>query len=417
MSQVIVTLSLLPSLAAAVTETELRSGSDGLCLQPGPLRWGSCDSALPWTLHKHAALHHAAISRQFTLGRSNAAGVRRVCADRWCLRCISRGNSNRARLGLCILDGFEAVVPVVAAASQAREAGRWALRALALGLLAAAAIVANRSRAPSASARGGPAERRNDEDMRRMRLSMRSTRDQARPSRLVGMLHRGGLFTELVHTGGGPPLSRPVLLRVDSRMPATTDVYDASNPAALAAGTVNGEPPASLRLHRITPSQLLRLRFAQPASREERQADGGHPASDAQLCVDFPWRCSARLTTRTRLFPGRLPHARACNPLGSCPSNSVRAKPPKPSHARRPSAVEIETTGARHLFVAETDDQALHWFEGLQVVLQSIGEMPAPASTSRLLWTRARLRLAKRARVYGGKWNALVQAVREAPAA
>ncbi len=120
------------------------------------------------------------------------------------------------------------------------------------------------------------------------------------------------------------------------------------------------------------------------------------------------------------------PHAHGPSPASLPTLHATRSAPalptlfepnPKPSHARRPSAVEIETTGARHLFVAETDDQALHWFEGLQVVLQSIGEMPAPASTSRLLWTRARLRLAKRARVYGGKWNALVQAVREAPAA
>ena len=45
---------------------------------------------------------------------ADPAAPRRVCVDRWCTRCLARGNANAVRSVLCAVSGFEAfVVPPV----------------------------------------------------------------------------------------------------------------------------------------------------------------------------------------------------------------------------------------------------------------------------------------------------------------
>ena len=57
-----------------------------------------------------AAAPAAANATSLTLaGETLDAGERRLCADRWCIRCLTRGNASRVRVGLCAVDGYEVV--------------------------------------------------------------------------------------------------------------------------------------------------------------------------------------------------------------------------------------------------------------------------------------------------------------------
>ena len=89
----------------------IRADADGLCLRPGPLRFGPCAGTEPWELESlpDSALHLH--SGPLTLRVPNATEdtTTRLCADRWCIRCLGRGNGNRAKMQLCLPNNYEAV--------------------------------------------------------------------------------------------------------------------------------------------------------------------------------------------------------------------------------------------------------------------------------------------------------------------
>ena len=96
----------------------LRSSHDGLCVlrSPSP-RFGPCTEVADLALFMPEADDHASLIavaspsispmpgefRHLFLGPSQS-----VCAERWCVRCISRTAAGvRARVGLCAYHGFE----------------------------------------------------------------------------------------------------------------------------------------------------------------------------------------------------------------------------------------------------------------------------------------------------------------------
>ena len=107
----------------------LRSPHDGLCLLHHPLRFGPCEHPDLLILFSSGGRRlrplHADSFLRISLWAGNGASnapppfiaspaqsTERsvcVCADRRCFRCLTRGNANRARIGLCALDGFEAL--------------------------------------------------------------------------------------------------------------------------------------------------------------------------------------------------------------------------------------------------------------------------------------------------------------------
>ena len=265
------------SVAAAVAPPRvvaLQSKHDGLCLQAKPLAFTpDCGSAaLAFALAPSGRLTLA--SAKPAKGGSSSLYLSRVglgsmvCADKWCVRCLSRGNSNRAHLSLCSLGGYEAVEateapradswssPLLSFGSVGRSNGaagaaiglltsavpgadgffaeRPLLACLALCLLLLLSSRSMQQRRRTAVTAEARSEFRRSMELRELRMSLRHARDEARGPRLLRMMQTGGRFTELrpasaAHTAAFPT-GKPVFLRLDP-IRCEIDVHDASTAA------------------------------------------------------------------------------------------------------------------------------------------------------------------------------------------
>ena len=83
------------SWAAALSVQSLH---DRVCLHASPLSWGDCGrGALSFVADGRRIVSSPAAAgrgRAFHVreARGEASGASMVCADRWCMRCLSRGN-------------------------------------------------------------------------------------------------------------------------------------------------------------------------------------------------------------------------------------------------------------------------------------------------------------------------------------
>lgn len=202
------------------TAFALRSIHDGHCLLPSPLRFSQrCDddSAIFRLDPRGGGRLEGEVHPRLTLARRRGEGAHAhvVCADRWCVRCVSRGNANRARVGLCALEGFEAVRPIDVRAMPPAPVALIAAPPSELIVVVSAALmvvvaVFGRICARRASRRAARRVRAGCiMDLRRLRLELRAARDEARPARLLRLLREGGRFTELTSIGGAS-LHHPV---------------------------------------------------------------------------------------------------------------------------------------------------------------------------------------------------------------
>lgn len=161
-------------------------------------------------------------------GRLIGSGVPRVvCADRWCFRCVSRGNANRARMGMCFLDGYEALWATPTPAAIPSSSGHsYILHLVAVTMLCLAllAIAAGLGFGWLRSWRVAKyqlqrARRTGSSQLRRMRLSLRQSRDESRAPRLLSSLRVGARFLEIrPHSAAFAavnPSGRHVVLRLD----------------------------------------------------------------------------------------------------------------------------------------------------------------------------------------------------------
>lgn len=97
---------------ALLVAMRLAATHDGLILASGPLRFVSAEDAAEdaeWTLEHGTGWLRGAF-RQWRLKLSGARGAwpsHKLCADAVCLRCVTRGNANRASLRLSAINGCE----------------------------------------------------------------------------------------------------------------------------------------------------------------------------------------------------------------------------------------------------------------------------------------------------------------------
>ena len=88
--------------------TALRSTADGLCLATAPLRFAPCTTSDVWEpALKDGELHLVSGKTTLRAASGSRGAVTRLCTDRFCVRCIGRGNGNRAKFGLCASGGEE----------------------------------------------------------------------------------------------------------------------------------------------------------------------------------------------------------------------------------------------------------------------------------------------------------------------
>lgn len=86
--------------------TSLRSSADGLCLTTSPLRFAPCTASMVWEpALKDGELSLISGASKLRAKDGTRGAVTRLCTDRFCVRCIGRGNGNSAKFGLCASGG------------------------------------------------------------------------------------------------------------------------------------------------------------------------------------------------------------------------------------------------------------------------------------------------------------------------
>lgn len=193
-----------------------------------------------------------------------------ACADRWCLRCLNRGNANRARLGLCALDGYEAL----RATPSPRQPVGYGVAALLGALLAPRALTLLLLLVALALSLAGmrglkESVRRLDRSrqtalamLRKSRVALRQARDESRAPKLLSKLRTGGRFVEIrprsASFAAAHPLGRCVLLRLDPER-LEIDVFadptrtSPSAPSSLASSTVGSRRGSASASGRASP--------------------------------------------------------------------------------------------------------------------------------------------------------------------
>ena len=217
-----------------------------------------------------------------------------ACADRWCFRCLSRGNANRARLGLCLFDGYEALRATPTPHRPFRGGGAMSLlgallapRAVLLLLLLVGLCLAlvglkqlvhtlrkvERARTSAIS------------QLKKARVALRLSRDETRAPKLLSRLRAGGRFVEFrprsANFAVAFPTGRHVLLRLDPER-LEVDVFAAPPPPTASAASPSASGRASALYHgasgRTTPNHSLSPsgraspRMAAAAARRSRSA-------------------------------------------------------------------------------------------------------------------------------------------------
>ena len=224
------------AVASEATAVALQTTHDGLCLQPGPLAFAPACHPLAFSLTPGGSISSKAArhSSKLHLRRTGNDKESMICADRWCIRCLARGNTNRAHLNFCSLGGYEAVV-----ATATPIVGKLTYSWLALLVAALAVPLLVLSRRATRRARAATARQVSQQatELRQLRTSLRSVRDDARGPRLLKLLQQGAPFTEVRPRDGALsaafPRGKPVVLRLDLAR-CEIDVYDASTAAAAA---------------------------------------------------------------------------------------------------------------------------------------------------------------------------------------
>ena len=423
----------------------LQSSHDRLCLHASTRPLAFSDDCSPsFELDENNRLISDGLRTLYL--RRTASGSQKVCADQLCVRCVSRGNSNRARVSLCSLSGYEQLDATSAPGWQSATVSALFLLAGSQVLLLVVWLIAVRVRRPSRpnvreveKALAAAAAAREKQEGRRLRCSLRAARDEARGPRLLRMMQMGSRFTELrisQNSTSFPTNGKLVQLRLDPAR-LELDVYDASynsrsaapSPATM-AGTANNAPaPAAAGssssshsgmpyLYSIPPHTITRMVFGASlphASEWEAVTSGpslrmlaGTPTSGWSSPVlrppsDLPpWRCLSLDVAHGDGTPTKKGKSAALtdelSPPGTPASISAFARPPStPDSSGRSTPTKRGGGGASShsqlVFAAATDEQALLWFEGLQEVLRALGLLAAPAKPAKLLWARARLRL------------------------
>ena len=97
---------MMQSRADSSALVALQSSHDRLCLHASTRPLAFSDDCSPsFELDENNRLISDGLRTLYL--RRTASGSQKVCADQLCVRCVSRGNSNRARVSLCSLSGYE----------------------------------------------------------------------------------------------------------------------------------------------------------------------------------------------------------------------------------------------------------------------------------------------------------------------
>lgn len=347
----------------------IRAAADELCLVTGPLRFTACtkysDLWAAQQLEDKLLLTNGPV-KLWQAGTEPADASTRLCIDKLCIRCLSRGNANRANPGLC-LQGHEPVL--VDTPTLSDRAPNVLFTCLVLAVLAAAAFLWRRMADVLGSSNSRAAAAADEQAMgttealeaakeqsRKLRVSLRSSRDEARPVRLLHTMLAGESFTELDEDGNASAVwleISPDQLRL--RAFATKRGADA------------GEAP----VYELELASLRKISFGQST----------HPAARSSQYTQTPWRCFAVDAA----------------PAASSPA--ARTVPPR----------------GDHFFVGQRDDSAINWVQGLQSLLHASGQLEQPLPPAKLLWLRARMRLLQRAaKSKSNTSSALAEVVRKA---
>ena len=205
-----------------VTPLALRSAHDGACVVRRPAVFGRCDDEVALYLPNDAddlrslllvsSPSSASMPGEFRQLYLGPPSSRAVCADRWCLRCVSR-DRDRVRVGLCAYHGYEPI-QVVSAAARTEGGALLAASALPQGSFAfgnggmstfyllssilAILVVASSRRQRWLVNHFFAAQA----DASHLRVQLRQIRDAHRPLRTRHVLTAGGRFYVFSDRGG-----------------------------------------------------------------------------------------------------------------------------------------------------------------------------------------------------------------------
>jgi len=336
----------------------IQAAADGLCLTTGPLRFTACAGADLWAAESYGSVLRLQ-SGPVTLWQPLSAedeGPNRLCVDQRCIRCVHRGNGNRGKTGFCF-KGHEEVH--AGALSSAHAVAAMSSSTLACLVLAALFIGSrllrgkgstqpSRRAPPTAEGSTAAALQAAQDQSRQLRLHLRSSRDEARPVRLLHVMLAGEKFAELDEDGRAHNVwleISPDQLRL--RAFKTKTASEAS------------ESP----LYELELSALRKISFGQsahPAARSMQQKSSFPRFAPSQY-TQTPWRCFA-----------------------------------VDAGSAVPDANGVQERGD-HFFVGQHDNSAITWVQGLQSLLHASGQLEQPLPPAKLLWLRARMRLLQRA--------------------
>jgi len=175
------------------------------------LRFTACAGADLWAAESYGSvlrLQSGAVKLWQPLSATDEADGR-LCCDQRCIRCVHRGNGNRGKTGFCF-QGHELVH--AGALSSAHAVPGMPSSTLACLVLAALFIGSrlfrgkgstqpSRRAPPTAEGSTAAALQAAQDQSRQLRLHLRSSRDEARPVRLLHVMLAGEKFAELDEDG------------------------------------------------------------------------------------------------------------------------------------------------------------------------------------------------------------------------
>ena len=292
----------------------LQSTHDRLCLADAPLRFDHCDSSSTILFEFHAdgrLKPSVSLSQPLPRWRLYQSGIDdkyAACADRWCLRCLSRGNHNRARVVFCAVDGYEELSVTVASSPRLITEPESLFFTVTL-IAATVAVMRQRSKLTRRFALALS-------DVRDLRLRLRSARDDLQPAQLWRVLQQGGLFYELGRGGIAKPVhmqlaplcdhiqvfdafvvgSAAVMARKTRRKGSAGTVGSGSSSSAASTHTLPADGMYSAArkyssaapIYTISFDAVRRLTFAQPSRPSEATAPRGVPLSPLKDSASAP---------------------------------------------------------------------------------------------------------------------------------
>ena len=124
-----------------------------------------------------------------------------------------------------------------------------------------------------------------------------------------------------------------------------------------------------------------------------------------EVVTQTPWRClTVEVAGDAAMSESHHHHHLHHHPPNALPSNppsTADGDGARGGASARAHAMSGAAESVRRIYAAGTDAQALLWFQALQELLCSLGQLEQPARPARLLWARARLRVALHAQRRG----------------